>query len=414
MTKRALCVGINRFTDRGLPPLRGAVNDARTLSLMLVRDFGFEPRDVRVLTDERATKAALVGAIGALIDGSRAGDELVLFASTHGSHVPDQDGDDEDGYDEVLVAHDHDWERAVLTDDDLARLLARLPDGVRLAALWDTCHAGTMQDTASQSYRTRGVERPAGLADGVEVLGYRYLPLPERYDVPRGATKGVRKKPPATTRKKKKPPAGADHGALGALVHDAFPAVSLSGCADEETSADASFGGIYEGAFSHAMLEVLRRTKDDLTWEQLHNLTRAGMKKLGIKQTPQLHLPRGAQGVPVFGGRARRSTVTVSVPVVATTPVIAVVDVGAVDREIAAHEQSGRWAEAVAACWRRVALVRDVAEKVRTIEHVVSIHRVVLRDEAAAVRAAEEVLRVDPGHAGAREYVRAAKGRDGV
>ncbi len=413
MTKRALCVGINRFTDRELPPLRGAVNDARTLSLMLMRDFGFEPRDVRVLTDERATKAALVGAIGALIDGSRAGDELVLFASTHGSHVPDQDGDDEDGYDEVLVAHDHDWERAVLTDDDLARLLARLPDGVRLAAVWDTCHAGTMQDTASPSYRTRGVERPDGLADGVEVMGYRYLPLPERYDVPRGGTKGVRKKPPTTQRKKKKkPPAGADHGALGALVHDGFPAVSLSGCADDETSADASFGGIYEGAFSHAMLDVLRRTRDELTWEQLHNLTRARMKKLGIKQTPQLHLPRAAQGVPVFGGRASRSTTMVSVPAVtAPTPSIAVVDVGAVDREIAAHEQAGRWAEAVAACWRRVALVGDAAEKVRTIEHVVSIHRAVLRDEAAAVRAAEEVLRIDPGHAGAREYVREARGR---
>jgi len=402
VTKRALCIGIKRFTDRELPPLRGAVNDARTLSLMLMRNFGFEPRDVRVLTDERATKAALVGAIGALIDGSRAGDELVLFASTHGSHVPDLDGDDEDGYDEVLVAHDHDWERAVLTDDDLARLLARLPAGVRLAALWDTCHAGTMQDTASPSYRTRSVERPDGLADGVEVMGYRYLPLPERYDVPRGASKGVRKKPPAPRRKKKKPPAGADHGALGALVHDGFPAVSLSGCADDETSADASFGGIYEGAFSHAMLDVLRRTRDELTWEQLHNLTRARMKKLGIKQTPQLHLPRGAQGVPVFGGRARRSTTMVSVPVV---------DVGAVDREIAAHEQAGRWAEAVAACWRRVALVGEAAEKVRTIEHVVSIHRAVLRDEAAAVRAAEEVLRIDPGHAGAREYVREARGR---
>ena len=100
----------------------------------------------------------------------------------------------------------------------------------------------------------------------------------------------------------------------------------------------------------------------------------------------------------------------VSVPAVtAPTPSIAVVDVGAVDREIAAHEQAGRWAEAVAACWRRVALVPGAAEKVRTIEHAVSIHRVVLRDEAAARRATEEVLRVDPGHAGARAYLAAGR-----
>lgn len=400
MTKRALCVGINRFADRELPPLRGAVNDARTVSLMLVRDFGFDPANVRVLTDERATRAAFLDGVAALVDGARAGDELVLFASTHGSHVPDQDGDDEDGYDEVLVAHDHDWERAVLTDDEIARALARLPDGARLAAIWDTCHAGTMEDTASASYRTRAIERPRGLADGVEVLGYRYLPLPDRYDVARH-TRAVRRKP-ERRRKPKKPPPGAEAVAAGALVHDAFPAVSLSGCADDETSADASFGGICEGAFTHAMLDVLRRTRDELTWEELHARTGALMKKLGIKQAPQLHLPRSVRGAPVFGGRAPRA------PVAASAPTSAPETLAEVDREIVAHEAARRWAEAVAACWRRVAMLGDAAEKVRTIEHVVSIHRAVLRDEAAARRAAEAVLRVDPGHAGALAYLRGA------
>jgi hypothetical protein len=404
MTKRALCVGINRFTDRELPPLKGAVNDARTLSLMLMRDFGFEPRNVLVLADEQATRAALLSSIGALLEGTRAGDELVLFASTHGSHVPDQDGDDEDGYDEVLVAHDHDWERAVLSDDELARALAKLPEAVRLTAIWDTCHAGTMQDTASAAYRTRSVSRDDGLAEGVELLGPRYVPLPERYDVTRG-TKAVRKRPAKGSTRKRKPAAGAEHGAMGSLVHDGFPAVSLSGCSDDETSADASFGGIYEGAFSHAMLDVLRRAKEDLTWEELHARTKAVMTRLGIKQTPQIHVPKGRAGAPVFGGRARRSATPASAPA-ASAP--AETELASVEREIVAHEQAGRWAEAVAACWRRVALVAGAAEKVRTIEHVVSIHRAVLRDEAAALRATEEVLRIDPAHAGALAYLRAS------
>ncbi|MBK8695865.1 MAG: caspase family protein [Deltaproteobacteria bacterium] len=402
MTKRALCVGINRFTDRELPPLKGAVNDARTLSLMLMRDFGFDPRNVLVLANEQATRAALLSSIGALLEGSRPGDELVLFASTHGSHVPDQDGDDEDGYDEVLVAHDHDWERGVLSDDELARALARAPQGVRLTTIWDTCHAGTMQDTASAAYRTRSA--PRGLAEGVELLGPRYVPLPERYDVTRG-TKAARKRPAkASTRKKKKPPAGAEHGAMGALLHDGFPAVSLGACSDDETSADASFGGIYEGAFSHAMLDVLRRTRDDLTWEELHARTRALMTRLGIKQTPQIHVPEGRSGAPVFGGRARRAAATAE----------GATELASVEREITAHEQAGRWAEAVAACWRRAALVTGAAEKVRTIEHVVSIHRAVLRDEAAALRATEEVLRIDPAHAGALAYLRSSGGYRGT
>ena len=76
-----------------------------------------------------------------------------------------------------------------------------------------------------------------------------------------------------------------------------------------------------------------------------------------------------------------------------------------------AHEQAGRWAEAVAACWRRAALVTAEAEKVRTIEHVVSIYRVVLRDEASAQRAAGEVLRIDPAHPAAMAYLRSAGAR---
>ncbi len=409
MTKRALCIGINQFVDRDLPPLKGAINDARTLSLMLMRDFGFDARNVLVLADAQATKAGLLGSIGALLEGTHAGDDLVLFASTHGSHIPDQDGDDEDGYDEVLVAHDHDWERAVLSDDELARVLARVPEGVRLTAIWDTCHAGTLQDTASASYRTRALERDGGLAAGVEVLGARYVSLPERYDVARG-DKAVRKKPAKpTTKKKKKAPAGADHGAMGSLVHDGFPAVSLAGCADDETSADASFGGIYEGAFTHAMLDVLRRTRDDLTWEQLHARTKSLMAKLGLKQTPQIHVPKGMSGAPVFGGRARRASaaVTVSAPARRPAAPLAGADLAAVEREIIAHEQAGRWAEAVAACWRRVALVADAAEKVRTIEHLVSIYRALLHDEAAAQRATAEVLRIDPGHSAALAYLRA-------
>jgi hypothetical protein len=315
----------------------------------------------------------------------------VLFASTHGSHVPDQDGDDEDGYDEVLVAHDHDWERAVLTDDELARALARVPDGVRLAAIWDTCHAGTMQDTASASYRTRSA--PRGLAEGVELLGPRYVPLPERYDVTRG-TKAARKRPAkASTRKKKKPPRGAEHGALGALLHDGFPAVSLGACSDDETSADASFGGIYEGAFSHAMLDVLRRTKRR---PHLGGAARAHQGpdgEAGHQADAAAPCAAGRSGAPVFGGGAAG--------MVAATAEGAT-ELASVEREITAHEQAGRWAEAVAACWRRAALVTGAAEKVRTIEHVVSIHRAVLRDEAAALRATEEVLRIDPAHAGVR------------
>ena len=57
MARRAVCVGINQFRDPGAPTLRGCVNDARTMAQMLVREFGYDPSQVKVLVDQQATKA---------------------------------------------------------------------------------------------------------------------------------------------------------------------------------------------------------------------------------------------------------------------------------------------------------------------------------------------------------------------
>jgi hypothetical protein len=372
MTKRALCVGVNRYRDPALPALRGAVNDARTMSLVLVRDFGFDPREVRVLTDAQATRAGVFAGLAWLIDSAQAGDDLVLFVASHGSHVPDRDG--EDGDDEVLVLHDHDWAGAIVTDDELAEYFARVADGARFAAVWDLCHAGKAESASTTKSRVA-----------------RYVAAPA----------AARKKSSRAAKGRKKPRAGAGegaHGALGTLVHEGLAMVSLAGCAAGESAVEASFGGLHEGAFSHALLDVLRRTRDDLTWGELHARTRALMTELGMKQTPQIHVPRALERAPAFGGHARAA--------VAVAEVVDRDDLAAIDRTIAAHEQAGRWTEAIAACWRRVERVSSVAEKVRTIEHIASIHRVILGDQESARRAAEAVLRIDPHHAEARAFVK--------
>ena len=384
MTKRALCVGVNRYRDPALPTLRGAVNDARTMSLVLVRDFGFDAREVRVLTDAQATQASVFAGLAWLIDSAQAGDDLVLFVASHGSHVPDRDG--EDGDDEVLVLHDHDWTGAIVTDDELAGYFARVPDGVRFAALWDLCHAGKAESTPTTKSR---VARYVAPPDGT------------RKKSSRG---GRSPKAPATGRKKPRAGAGEGaHGALGTLVHEGLAMVSWAGCAAGESAVEASFGGLHEGAFSHALLDVLRRTRDDLTWSELHARTCALMTELGMKQTPQIHVPRALERAPAFGGRARKTAAVAAVTAAAVTDRD---DLAAIDRAIVAHEQAGRWTEAIAACWRRVERVSSVAEKVRTIEHIASIHRVILGDQESARRAAEAVLRIDPHHAEARAFMK--------
>lgn len=80
----------------------------------------------------------------------------------------------------------------------------------------------------------------------------------------------------------------------------------------------------------------------------------------------------------------------------------------ALDQEIGRLETLGRWNDALNALWRRVAAVEDLDEKSRTIEHIVSVYRVKLRNEAAAIGAAEKLVEMNPRHQGAVAYLREA------
>jgi hypothetical protein len=61
--------------------------------------------------------------------------------------------------------------------------------------------------------------------------------------------------------------------------------VSLSGCTDKQTSADASFGGIPNGALTKAFLTVVAKA---VTHRGLVQGVREFMSKNNFSQTPQL------------------------------------------------------------------------------------------------------------------------------
>jgi hypothetical protein len=138
--RRALCVGIN---DYAYSPLTGCVADAETWTRSL-QGAGF---DVTALLNERATRSAIVGTLEKMIADSRSGDVLVFQYSGHGTQVPDDSGDelngDTPGLDEALCPYDY-AAGALLVDDDIGTIFARLPDGVNLTCFMDCCHSGTM------------------------------------------------------------------------------------------------------------------------------------------------------------------------------------------------------------------------------------------------------------------------------
>ena len=94
------------------------------------------------------TRANLTRALRWLLDGAAAGDSLVFHFSGHGVQKLDSNGDEADGYDEALCPVDFEDPRGgVILDDEINATIVRpLGRGVKLHAIVDTCHSGTILD----------------------------------------------------------------------------------------------------------------------------------------------------------------------------------------------------------------------------------------------------------------------------
>jgi metacaspase-1 len=140
--RRALLIGINEYPDPA-HRLEGCVNDTFLISALL-QERGFDPEDIRVVLDDRATADGIRERLSWLLDGADDGTERVLFYSGHGAQIPGYNPAERvDHVDECLVPWDFDWskERAVM-DDDFFALYKNLPFDARFFAIFDCCHAG--------------------------------------------------------------------------------------------------------------------------------------------------------------------------------------------------------------------------------------------------------------------------------
>ncbi|MFS7969049.1 hypothetical protein Hanom_Chr09g00804591 [Helianthus anomalus] len=81
-----------------------------------------------------------------LVQGCRSGDSLVFYYSGHGSQQRDPTGDEVDGYDERLCPMDFETKGMIIDDEINATIVKPIPHGVKLHAIIDACHSGTMLD----------------------------------------------------------------------------------------------------------------------------------------------------------------------------------------------------------------------------------------------------------------------------
>jgi uncharacterized caspase-like protein len=183
--RRALLVGINDYTASSLarsqappapgrdwPTLGGAVNDVNTMRDMLVALYGFDRNDIITLTDQAATRDAILGTIQQRLVNAAAKDDVILFYyAGHGSQVRNSQSDERDKLDESLVPADSRAGAADIRDKELRILFNRILDrGARLTVILDNCHSSSGARGLATSRQPRGVKPDLrDVADGVTV-----------------------------------------------------------------------------------------------------------------------------------------------------------------------------------------------------------------------------------------------------
>nr|XP_010941010.2 LOW QUALITY PROTEIN: metacaspase-1 [Elaeis guineensis] len=148
--KRAVICGISYRNSRH--ELKGCLNDAKCMRYLLINHFHFPESSILMLTEEESdpyripTKRNIRMALFWLVQGCQPGDSLLFHYSGHGSQQRNYSGDEVDGYDETLCPLDFETQGMIVDDEINATIVRPLPPGVKLHAIIDACHSGTVLD----------------------------------------------------------------------------------------------------------------------------------------------------------------------------------------------------------------------------------------------------------------------------
>jgi hypothetical protein len=272
--KRALLIGIDDYsashwksvlsagvTERDWSNLDGAVNDARLMRDLLVALRGFGAADVMVLTDQQATRAAILSAIEShLVEPARPGDILLFFYSGHGSQVRNTRSAERDKLDETLVPADSRLGVRDLRDKELRSAFNRVLDrGSLLTVILDTCHSGSGARGLPGGLKRRGV-------------------TPDLRDVADGSTS----------------PAPEDRGALILSATEDF----------DQAYEIRDPGNTIRGAFTWALARAMRDADPGETASDTFLRARAQLRADVPAQDPVLAGDAAARRRPLLEGRA--------------------------------------------------------------------------------------------------------------
>lgn len=277
--RRALLVGINDYPNPQWH-LNGCVNDTYLVSAVL-QECGYPAEGIRVLTDRRATRAALLERLDWLVDGARDGDERVFYYSGHGAQMPIYGpGGAPERIDETLVPADFDWSEAhAFRDKEFAAFYSQLPYGLRFITMFDCCHAGGM---TRGSTRVRGIDPP----DDVRHRAMKWDAKRQMW-IPRDSTRTRRRLGVDTASRprysKAYDAARKTYGHLGPYMP-----VLIYAARQDELAAEYDHGSVAQGAFTFCFVKGLRAARKPPTFGALVKSVRGELAALGYQQNPEI------------------------------------------------------------------------------------------------------------------------------
>ncbi|KAJ1306518.1 hypothetical protein OPQ81_007520 [Rhizoctonia solani] len=283
--KKALCIGINYI---GLSVhLKGCINDVHNIADFLSAQFGYKKENIRKLTDDATdprylpTRENIIAAMRWLVEDAQPTDSLFFHFSGHGGQTKDLDGDEADGFDEVIYPLDFEYAGHIVDDEMHEIMVQPLRPGCRLTAIFDCSHSGSALDLP-YTYSTDGKlkERSQLAETGRGLLSVGKFCA--RGDVSR-AIKGLGNviKPPTSRRARKQATLRSRE-----LRGSEADVISWSACKDSEKSDDAFEGHEAVGAMSYAFIQALKQKPRQSYRELLNNVREILRSK--YEQKPQL------------------------------------------------------------------------------------------------------------------------------
>ncbi|KXS14033.1 hypothetical protein M427DRAFT_124577 [Gonapodya prolifera JEL478] len=268
--KKALFVGINYIGSSA--QLAGCLNDVKNIKSWVLSNYDFEEKNVLTLTDDnqdprmKPSRRNLTAAMRWLVKDAQRGDSLFFHYSGHGGSTQDTHGDEADGNDETIVPLDYE-SAGQITDDEIFEIMVKpLPEGCHLTCIFDSCHSGSVMDLP-YTYTADGnldvVQFDNRLPGARDMLRQGVLDRANPNDAVTqlfggsGAFAGGG--PGATAASMSLSPQQIQELVQKRASYGTV--IQFAGCADKQTSADASIGGQKTGAASWAFMQVMSKYK---------------------------------------------------------------------------------------------------------------------------------------------------------